>query len=519
LLIAPSSCFRHYYKIAKGSAETTPSEISELQQNNRYFILRSGPYAFRMKNVQVDSEKQTLHCTLDELPFEHQLHLQGGVHHGNLQYRKSKPEHVVVSEVHLYIPAEKLEYGEYTLDLRRVENIEILQKDEGRTIGSYVLGTMAIFGSIAATTLLIAALTSCPFVSAYDGQQFTLQGEIYGGAVYPQLSRNDYLRMNVLPNAEGQIQIKISNELKEIQHTDLAELVVVDHEPEVKVYADANGNIFSVHHPEQPVAAAGAELSALTVKDNRVAQFDDPAAPTNAIIMQFAKPATAKRATLVLSIKNTYWLDQLYGKMLEGFGNYYGEFVKQQKGKSAASLHKWTSEQQIPLHISVKQSGEWKTISELPPSGPLLSRDIAVPVDLSAVDGDVVEIRLSTGFMFWEVDHAAIDYSDSDDFVATALKPVLAVDEQGNDVTQRLAQADDICLDQAEPGNVATVSFNYHPPRVGQTQTYVLHSKGHYETLRNFSGKPNLAFLKQFKQPGALSRYSIEMYQRSTANK
>lgn len=519
LLIAPSSCFRHYYKIAKGSAETTPSEISELQQNNRYFILRSGPYAFRMKNVQVDSEKQTVRCTLDVLPFEHQLHLRGGVHNGNLQYRASKPERVVVSEVHLYVPAEKIEYGDYTLDLRRVENIEIIQKDQGRTIGSYFLGSAVIVGSIAATALLIAALTSCPFVSGYDGQQFALQGEIYGGAVYPQLSRNDYLRMNLLPNSTGQLQIKISNELREIQHTDLAELVVVNHKPDVKVYADASGNIFSVHHPVQPVAVNGAALSSLTVKDNRVAQFDDPSAPTNAMIMQFKKPAAAKRATLILSVKNTYWLDQLYGKMLEGFGNYYGEFTKQQTSKPAATLNKWTSEQQIPLNVSLKKSGGWQTITELPPSGPLMSRDIAVPVDLSAVDGDVVEIRLSTGFMFWEIDHAAIDYSESDEFTITALKPVSAIDENGNDVTQRLALADDICLDQPEPGNVTTVSFDYQSPREGETQTYILHSKGHYETLRNFSGKPDLAFLKQFKQPGALSRFSIAMYQQSTANK
>jgi hypothetical protein len=252
-----------------------------------------------------------------------------------------------------------------------------------------------------------------------------------------------------------------------------------------------------------------------------VAQFDDPSSPTNAIIMQFKKTADVKHARLILSVKNTYWLDQLYGKMLEGFGNYYGEFIKQQSNKPAASLNKWTSEQQIPLSVSIKQGGAWHTIAELPPCGPVLSRDIVVPVDLSTVESEVIEIRLSTGFMFWEVDYAAIDYSEGHDFVVSTEKPLAAIDEKGNHVTQRLSQADGVCLDQPQPGNVTTVSFNYQPPPAGEIQTYILHSKGHYETLRNFTGKPDLAFLKQFKQPGALSRFSIEMYQqqRSTVTK
>jgi hypothetical protein len=521
LLTADTSCFRHYYKIAKGPVEATPARITQLQEDSRYFILRSGPNAYRMKDVSVDSERQLVHCTLDSLPIEHLLHVRGGLRHGNKQYRFAKPERVVLTEVHLYVPTEQMQYGDFTLDLRRVENIEIIQKDNGRTTGSYVLGSVAVVGTIAATALIITVLTSCPFVSAYDGQQFILQGEVYGGAVYPQLSRHDYLRMNMLPTPSGKLQIKISNELKEIQHTDLAELLIVNHKPDVNVYADACGNIFSIAHPVQPVSVTGADAGSLATKDNRVAQFDDPASPTNAIIMQFNKPADAKRGKLVLSIKNTYWLDQLYGKMLEGFGNYYGEFVKQQSGKPAATLNKWTSEQQIPLSVSVKQSAGWKTITELPPAGPLLSRDVVVPVNVSSVDGDVVEVRLSTGFMFWEIDRAAIDYSDEGRLTIAKQKPVVAVDEKGNDVTQRLLQPDDICLDQPSPGNVTTVTFDYQQPPAGEIQTYILHTKGHYETLRNFSGKPDLVFLKQFKQPGALSKFSIDMYrkQRSTAVK
>lgn len=55
---------------------------------------------------------------------------------------------------------------------------------------------------------------SRPFVSANNGNGLILQGEIYGGAIYPQLARIDYLPLQMAPLSDGTLQVRISNDLK-----------------------------------------------------------------------------------------------------------------------------------------------------------------------------------------------------------------------------------------------------------------------------------------------------------------
>jgi hypothetical protein len=78
--------------------------------------------------------------------------------------------------------------------------------------------TVAIIGAIAALTK-----DSCPFISVYDGNNYFLQGETFGGAVYPSLARADFVP---LPAAAigREVNLMISNELKEKQYTDYADL-------------------------------------------------------------------------------------------------------------------------------------------------------------------------------------------------------------------------------------------------------------------------------------------------------
>jgi hypothetical protein len=195
LLITATSCFRHYYKIAKQPFNASSQTVDSLQKKSRYFILRSGDYAWHMDKISLSEDQKTIHCVLTDLPFSHQLHMKKGEHHENFQYKPKEPTRAVLEEVHFFISPEPLaKDGVFTLPVDKIQRIEVIEKDGGRTVGSHILGVFGIIGSIAGVALIIAALTSCPFVSPYDGEEFSLQGEIYGGAVYPQLSRHDYIK-------------------------------------------------------------------------------------------------------------------------------------------------------------------------------------------------------------------------------------------------------------------------------------------------------------------------------------
>jgi hypothetical protein len=516
LLIAPTSCFRHYYQIAKQPFSASPQTIDSLEKQSRYFILRSGDYAWHMKNITVSNDQKTIHCELADLPFAHQLHMKKGEHHENFQYKPKEPTKAVLEEVHFFIAPEPIaKDGVFTLPVDKIQRIEVLQKDGGRTVASHMLGAVGILGAIAAGALVIVALTSCPFVSPYDGEEFSLQGELYGGAVYPQLSRNDYVRLKMGPTPDGNLQLKISNELKEVQHTDLAELITITHSKEVEIIPDQDGNIYSIKAARQPLSAYTKNkidvTDLLATKDGRIMEMNDSTSE-NAVTLRFTKPPHANNGKFILTIKNTFWLDRLYGKMLEGFGSYYSTFAANQKNKTADQLNKWTAEQKIPLTVSIKTKHGWKQVAALKTTGPVAFRDIIVPLDLSGIAEPFVEIQISSGFMFWELDYVAMDYSENEIFAIEKQLPANATDETGKNVSNELGAADGDHLVQPEPGNVTTITYNYHKPLDGQAQTYILHSKGWYETIRDFQGQPDVTFLQQFKKEGALARFSLELY-------
>jgi hypothetical protein len=500
--------------------------IDSLTKLNRYFVLRSGTQSYYMKNISLSTDRKTLEATLDTLSPGHRLHLVNG-YNGKMRYKKSYSDHItVLSEVHLYTAEDnKAAIGSrYTLPLDQVQKIEVIEKDKKRTTSSYVIGAIgATVGAFALAVVIVAATkSSCPFVSAYDGNQFTLQGEIYGGAIYPQLARYDFLPLKMAPLADGSLQLKISNELQERQYTDMAELWVVTHNKNIKVLADEQGNIYSIADSKTPEAAwlNGKKnvLSALSKDaDNELLYMDDTSSAdaSNEVVIRFMNPNAIRKSKLVLSLKNSYWLDLLYGELAKGFGSYYPTYIKQQRNKPAAELVKWTKDQQLPLEISVKTNNGWKKLADITTIGPLAMRQIAIPIEVDEMTGSFTEIKLSSGFMFWEIDYAAMDFTDKNAFSLEKLSPVKATDEGGKDVVALLQKEDGLHLEQPQIGNVATLVYKTNVlPGLNETQTFFLKTKGYYEHIRDFKNKPDVAFLQQFTKPNAFPKYGMGLYKK-----
>lgn len=526
VLIIITGCHSFYMTKPGRTGTYISGTIDSLTLQNRQFILRNSGQAYYIKNMVLSSDRKILSCVLDTLPPEHKLHLVNG-RRGKMQYRKNDfNELAVLSEVHLYTSGiSTITPGEnYSLPLDKVQKIEVIEKDKKRTTNSYVIGAIGYTLGAAAVALIIIAATksSCPFVSAYDGKDFELQGEIYGGAIYPQLARHDYLPLKMAPLADGTLQLKISNELKEKQFTDFANLLVITHDADTKIWSDESGNLYSVSSPQTPVAAilngrknVLAEL--VNERDNTILYMDDTttADASNKVLLKFKKESNATKAKLVLTLKNAYWLDLLYGELAKGFGSYYATYMKKQTKKTAQELVQWTKDQQMPLTVSVNTSKGWKKITDITTIGPLANRTIVVPVDLDGTDKDMVEISLSSGFMFWEIDYAGLDFSAGNAYSVEELSPVQATDETGKDVLPGLQKEDGLYLEQPQIGNAATITYNTIPiSNAKKTQTYILHTKGWYQHIRDFKNGPNVAFLKQFVKPNAFPIYGKELYKR-----
>lgn len=521
-----------YYKTNTAQPKTateTGRRLDSLQRLNKYFILRNGDHAYAMTNCLMNDDKTSLSCTLLPLPGDHLLHLIGGVKR-NMQYRRTDPNNrAVLREVHFYTLYDTAaKEGKYQLALDRVHRIEVIEHDKKRTTNSYVIGALGYTAgaAIIAGIIIAATKSSCPFVSAYHNGNFVLQGEIYGGAIYPQLARHDFMPLKMSPAKDGSLLVKISNELQERQYTDMALLSVITHDSATQVWTDPEGKLYSITDPRSPLAVKLNEQKrnedALHQRDDfKVLHMDDSSAADarNELVLRFNNPGRAGKAKLLLSLKNSYWLDFLYGELAKGFGNYYAAYIKEQKTKPAAELIRWTHEQQIPLRVSIREKNQWKDITIINTIGPLANRDLVVPVELSDTKAEDVEIKLSAGFMFWEIDYAAMDFSEDRDLDVAVIAPKKAFDEKNKNVLPELQKEDGAYLDQPDIGNIATILFQADPlTDARKKHTYILHTKGYYEHIRDFNNKPNLLFLSQFKKPNAFPVFGMKRFQQLKDN-
>lgn len=172
LLFTLTSC-KNFYKATsinyKNNTEKTEA-VDNLKTANKVFILRSGTTAYEMKNLVVNNDKTILECTLDTLSDFHKLHLTKGKK-GNLQYKKNWPNHYnVLNEVHIYIaPGLATTAGRFTVALDKIQKVEVIEKDKGRTRESYILGGLGI---VAGVTVIAAVI----FVST-----FSFNMNLFGG--------------------------------------------------------------------------------------------------------------------------------------------------------------------------------------------------------------------------------------------------------------------------------------------------------------------------------------------------
>ena len=60
--------------------------------------------------------------------------------------------------------------------------------------------------------------------------------------------------------------------------------------------------------------------------------------PATIVVMKFNKPAGVSKGKLLLTLKNSYWLDLLYGELAKGFGTYYASYMKEQKNQTGCGI-------------------------------------------------------------------------------------------------------------------------------------------------------------------------------------
>lgn len=409
------------------------------------------------------------------------------------------------------------ESGRIQIPFSAIKKVEVYDLDVGKTV-------LVITGSIAATIgaffLLVALLKeSCPFVYAYNGEGYEFTGEIYSGAIHPPLERHDYLPLPTLVPYQEEYRIKITNEVKEIQHTNLAELFIIDHPEGSEVLLDKNGNVHIINDPQIPkqaITIRGIDVEDAIIEKDGVSYMsgipDEYDGSMDEVILTFDRPVGVEKGNLLFRGKNTFWLDYIHGQFSELFGEQLDEWNEKQKSRSSEELMQWSLAQGIPLSVYLESDNGWEFVDYFNVVGPLAAKDDVLEIDLSQLTSDTVRIKLESGFLFWEIDYAAMYFTPSIDVRQTRLPATSAINQKGQDVSDLLIHDDDLYYHQPNIGDEVLLKFVVPQKEEGTVRTAILHSKGHYEILKQPTGVPDLAYLRSFKEPGSFVQFSKERF-------
>jgi len=425
-------------------------------------------------------------------------------YYGDLRYRGQDYFHrykfrSALRVVHLTTD-KALNNGPITLPLTDVNMGQVYEKATGMSVlatSGVVIGGTAV----GLTTLLIIAC-NCPYVAVMnpDGTE-NFQGSLFPGSMFTMLERNDNLVLsNLKPNAEGATEIKVYNELEEVQYIDNAELVGVRHSF-VNLGVNEQGELIAFNEGEKPKTAIAQNgisvLQALSARDDVDYSFNEVGTDDklNSVELTFNTTDLSDKAQLVIRGQQSKWLEQTAEYFFQQFGTYFPTWVDKMNDGDADKYNQNAVDQGISMNAYVKQNNEWEYIGSYQNVGTVAKRDITLPIDLSGF-GDEVEIKLECAHAFWDVDQVSLtsEWSTALDTQSFVLKS--AVNEKNENVLEDLAAADKNYVTQNQKGTYTMLTFDVPQDFEGNL---VLNAGGYYNHVRDYQNKPNKKYLAELK--------------------
>ncbi len=406
-----------------------------------------------------------------------------------------------------------------TLPFSQVSRSVVYKYDPNNFIGPYLAG---FFTPILIVGIL-ASTGSCPVVYAENPEGFTLEGEIYVGATHPQLERPDWLPLTRLRPDSGLYRLRIRNEAREIEHTDWLEMLAVDHPAGSMVLYDKYGVLHSLSNLESPVSATdleGRNVQNLLARQDEQIFYGSPennsVRAEDGVILTFRRPAGAREARLLVRAKNSVWLDPALEMLQQEMGEYGPQVRQMFLEKDSAELQKWALDQNLPLSVWLETApDQWQRADFFNLAGPETFKSDVLTLDLTKIKGDPIRVKLTTGFMFWEIDYVALDFSKPQLLRTQVLPLQWALDQNGQDLREALGADDGNYYVQPAIGDEARLRFEAPAtgPAMGQERSLFLHAKGYYTILRDpVEGRPSKRYLRRFRHADAFPKYSRDRW-------
>ena len=388
--------------------------------------------------------------------------------------------------------------------------------------GAAVIVAFLLIG--AATAPSPPPVTSCPFIYSYDGENYILDAEPYGGAYARGLQRTDWCALENLKEVGGKYSILVSNELEETQYTDELKLITVDHPKGIKVAPDPSGKIHTLRNLVAPVSAydkKGRDLLPLVAEIDRVMWLSQEEERNEdslreELIFEFPKPIEAQKAKLVVNAQTTLWGSEVAKRYIELYGddvNKYFQDINSHGPAYSSNIMMNLREELYGLQIRVETDKGWETKEIIRGGNPLISENVVYNLDLGDVTGETLKIKLTPPAAFWMINFLAADYTEDLPVTLTALEAEEAVDHKGQDVHELLATEDSKYHEMPDISDSVNVVFESTPRIPGMERTVFLKANGYYDIHLQAEGAPQYELIQRLqREPGFALQHAHQEY-------
>ena len=409
--------------------------------------------------------------------------------------------------------------------LDEVLYVRVKKVDPGLSLVATVGGIAAGLGL--AYLVILAVKESCPFVYAYDGENYVFDAEPLGGSITWGLRKADFSRLEHLQPVDDKYHLLVRNEVEEIQYLDQMKLLVIDHAPGEKIIPDVFGSMHIVSD----------DISPLSVRDetgrNLIPFFegrDDVAWQTylprddsykredlrHTLTFEFPRPAGADNVKLIVNAGTALWGSNMIREMLQLRGDKVDEWYQgvNRGGREQKELERFIGREELyVLKVYVKEDGEWVQRGFIPGGGPLILEDRVIPLDLSGVTGDTLAIRLNPPMGFWSIDYLGVAFDDQGVLQPQEVALGKAKDHDGKSIHRALREADDQYVEMPEVGDWFKIEFDVPVQQYGTERSIFLQSTGYYEIQIDKDQPERTALiLELLDTPGMIVEYAMDEY-------
>lgn len=407
-----------------------------------------------------------------------------------------------------------------TVDLREVTQVEVYEVSHGvKKVILYTILSVGITAAVVLAIVLIAVVTkACPMLYVDRGSGMELIGVPYAGALFRSIARDDLLPIPGLP--AGVVQMKVvDGGLHETDHTDRAELLLIDHDPALEALATPDARVLLVGKAVEPISAhdlAGVDrLAEVRGRDGKTVQTDLDALqrqqdPPERDGVQAVFAPLAGKPILEVTAGTTPWIDLVFANYAALFGDRLGRYVDRwnEPGKRAEVLA-WRDRQGVDLRVEVKREGAWQVVASIPTPGPQRTFAVALP---EGKPGQPIEVRVSGGTGFWAYDQLALAPLSAE-AQPRRVPASVATDHLGQDVRAALAATDGVYQVLPETGAELKLAFDVPPVAAGKQRAAFFASNGYYNVRQADGGTWSPGKLTQIGDgPGALARFSLDLF-------